>query len=137
MSNQHPTSNPFTASAGAARISDHSAATQSASIAMPAANPDIAQRMSAPLFPLGRVAATVGALELLVRTSTNASTLLHRHQLGDWGAVSEADAAENRRVLDHHGRILSVYELGIHRERLWIITEHGRSMTTILLPDEV
>jgi len=33
-------------------------------------------------------------------------------------------------------RLLSAYVLGKPHERLWIITEHDRSVTTLLLPEE-
>lgn len=90
----------------------------------------------APLFSLGQVVATPGALDLLDRTGTNASTLLERHRRGDWGVVCESDAAENNQAVADGERILSAYEVGEQRERLWIITEHDRSVTTLLLPEE-
>lgn len=64
---------------------------------------------SIPLFPLGQVVATPGALDALDRSAVNAADLLQRHQHGDWGNVPPEDAAENelsghRRHphLDHH-----------------------------------
>lgn len=47
--------------------------------------------MSTPLFQPGRVLATPGALEALVRASQNVSELLTRHLAGDWGVVSADD----------------------------------------------
>ena len=87
------------------------------------------------LFFLGQVVATPGALDLLDRTGTNASDLLHRHQSGDWGGVPDEDAAENLRSIEAGCRILSSYLLN-DAERIWIITEADRSATTLLLPDE-
>jgi hypothetical protein len=89
----------------------------------------------APLFPLGQVVATPGALDVLDRTATNAGTLLRRHQAGDWGAVPEEDAELNREALEHGSRLLSSYPLGDDM-RIWIITEADRSVTTLLLPEE-
>lgn len=88
------------------------------------------------LFGLGHVVATPGALDLLDRCGVNASTLLARHQRGDWGAICEADAATNAQALHYGDRILAAYEIGQQKERLWIITEHDRSITTLLLPEE-
>lgn len=88
------------------------------------------------LFRLGHVVATPGALDLLDRCGVNASTLLARHQRGDWGAICEADAAANAQALQYGDRVLSAYELGPQTERLWIITEYDRSVTTLLLPEE-
>jgi len=87
------------------------------------------------LFTLGQVVATPGALDLLDRTATNAHDLLQRHQHGDWGSVPLEDAEENRNSIETSCRILSSYVLNA-TERLWIITEADRSVTTLLLPDE-
>ncbi|WP_186222580.1 hypothetical protein [Burkholderia gladioli] len=89
-----------------------------------------------PLFSLGRVLATPGAIDLLDRTGINADYLLRRHQSGDWGVVCASDARSNDLAVVNRTRILSAYELGPHRERLWIITEANRRATTLLLPSE-
>jgi hypothetical protein len=86
------------------------------------------------LFQLGQVVATPGALEILDKQAVNASTLLQRHQCGDWGAVPEEDAQENLLSVINGNRILSSYPVGA--DRIWIITEADRSYTTLLLPDE-
>lgn len=91
---------------------------------------------SRPLFCLGLVVATIGALDLLDRTGTNASALLRRHQYGDFGAVCARDARSNDEAISDGTRILSAYELGLRRERLWIVTEADRRTTTLLLPTE-
>ncbi|MBT2794750.1 hypothetical protein [Paraburkholderia strydomiana] len=88
------------------------------------------------LFSLGRIHATPGAIDLLDQTGTNADELLRRHLRGDWGVVCSADARANKLAVVHGTRILSAYELGARRERLWIITEAGRESTTLLLPAE-
>ncbi|AXW24580.1 hypothetical protein [Ralstonia solanacearum] len=91
---------------------------------------------ASPLFPLGQIVATPGALDLLDRTGINPSALLHRHQQGDWGAVCAEDAQSNVQAVLVRARILSAYELGSRCERLWIITEADRRVTTLLLPTE-
>lgn len=90
--------------------------------------------MAALLFPLGRIVATPGALNLLVMAGQDPSELLKRHQSGDWGDVPPADAAENRRSIRHGWRILSSYQVG--SQRIWIITEANRSSTCLLLPED-
>ena len=87
------------------------------------------------LFTLGQQVATPGALDLLDRTATNAHDLLQRHQHGDWGSVPPEDAEANRNSIGTGCRILSSYFLNA-TERLWIITEADRSVTTLLLPSE-
>ena len=86
-------------------------------------------------FALGQVVATPGAVDLLERTSSDALDFLIRHQQGDWGSVPPEDAEENLSSIENGCRILSSYYLNA-TERLWIITEADRSVTTLLLPDE-
>jgi hypothetical protein len=86
-------------------------------------------------FSPGQIVATPGALAALDEAGVDARSLLRRHLRGDWGDVSEEDAAENEFSVDKHLRILSVYNLptGV---RMWVITEADRSATTFLLPEE-
>ncbi len=92
----------------------------------------------AALFPLGRVVATPGALEVLEDTRTDALELLRRHIAGDWGEVPPEDARENRLSVREGFRVLSSYPVGDSeaREKVWIITEADRSSTCLLLPSE-
>lgn len=86
-------------------------------------------------LPLGQVVATPGALAAIERAGQGPLAFLHRHASGDWGIVGEADKAANDRALRRGERILSAYRTATG-EKLWVITEHDRSTTTILLPDE-
>ena len=88
-----------------------------------------------PLFKLGQVVATPGALELLEVTATDGVVLMQRHQHGDWGCVPAEDAEANLRALKTNCRIISSYLLK-DSDKLWIITEADRSVTTLLLPEE-
>lgn len=92
--------------------------------------------LSHPLFPLGRLLATPGAIDLLDRTGTNATSLLRRHQCGDFGDLCASDIRANQDAVLTGARILSRYEVGTRRGRVWIITESDRRTTTILLPSE-
>ena len=83
------------------------------------------------LFPLGRILATPGALDLGV----NFFPYLRRHQCGDWGDLDAEDKAENNFSVENGLRILSAYHT-LDGIKFWIITEADRSATTILLPDE-
>ena len=60
--------------------------------------------------------------------------LLERHRTGDWGDVPEEDARENEVAVRYGFRVLSSYRVA--GERLWVITELDRSVTTLLLPSE-
>jgi hypothetical protein len=88
-----------------------------------------------PLFQLGRLVATPGAMDLLARAEQPAFEFLARHQHGDWGDVCKDDAEENEFSLKHGYRLLSVYRANTG-EALWVITEADRSATTLLLPSE-
>ena len=59
---------------------------------------------------------------------------LFRHASGDWGEVCEHDRRENERSLENGWRVLSAYPVG--KQKVWIITEADRFVTTLLLPEE-
>lgn len=86
-----------------------------------------------PLFELGVVVATPGALDEVVPEQMLA--LLRRHASGDWGDVDGHDRRANNRALKDGLRLLSSYPVGTGG-KVWIITEADRSATTILLPEE-
>jgi hypothetical protein len=86
------------------------------------------------LFPLGRIVATPGALALLDRAKSSGLEHVLRHVTGDFGVVCEEDAQANRAAIRGETRVFSAYD--VSGERLWIITEADRSVTTLLLPEE-
>ena len=88
-----------------------------------------------PLFPLGQIVATPGALAALERAQQLPTCFLARHASGDWGGLEPADVAENQYSIAHGFRLLSSYQTNAG-EKLWIITEADRSATTLLLPEE-
>lgn len=88
---------------------------------------------SAPRFPLGRLVATApAALELQEQEMTEG---IRRHERGDWGNVCREDWQANERALQEGTRLLSSYKSSSGRT-FWIITEHDRSATTILFPED-
>lgn len=84
-------------------------------------------------FELGQVLITPGAHDDLDLKDVASS--LVRHAGGDFGDMSEEDKAYNEEALETGGRIMSAYR-DRNGVKFWIITEHDRSATTILLPDE-
>jgi hypothetical protein len=89
-----------------------------------------------PLFPLGHVAATPGALAALSGYIDLAAMLVRRHSCGDGGDLDSHDAGLNAEAIRLGGaRIMSVYKL-FQAGTVWIITEADRSVTTLLTPDE-
>jgi hypothetical protein len=87
------------------------------------------------LFPLGSVVMTPAARDLTKELGLDPAQWLARHCTGDWGDLDEQDKQENELSVKEGFRILSAYKVG-KGEKLWIITEADRSVTTILLPDE-
>jgi hypothetical protein len=88
-----------------------------------------------PLFQLGQIVATPGALELLKSAGKAPSEFIARHHAGDWGDLCDEDRQANNEALKDGSRIFSSYDLN-DGQKLWIITEADRSSTTLLLPSE-
>ena len=84
-------------------------------------------------FPLGRSVTTPGALAGVPTDEMQAALFRHHH--GDWGDICESDRQENERALHEGSRLLSVFytKAGV---KFYIITEHDRSVTTVLLPSD-
>ncbi len=91
----------------------------------------MAYHLMEPRFPLGKIVATPGALGLGI----DLNTYMRRHHCGDWGDLCEEDKQANEEALAEGLRLLSCYQVG-GGKRIYIITEHDRSVTTALLPEE-
>ena len=87
------------------------------------------------LFPLGQTVITPGAIDALEKSEQHPGDFLSRHLAGDWGDVCADDAQTNQEALEERLRLLSSYRT-TEGEKLWIITEADRSVTTLLLPGE-
>ena|SRR5258708_715243 len=90
----------------------------------------------APLFPLGQIVATPGALAALGKAGQTPLEFLERHARGDWGELDEEDRKENQLSLNRGFRLLSSYRTSSGDTKVWVITEADRSVTTLLLPEE-
>ena len=87
------------------------------------------------LFELGQVVMTSGAAALEI----DFTPYLDRHAAGDWGELDAFDKQQNDLAVKEGYRILSAYTVPLSNgetERIWIISEHDRSVTTVLKPDE-
>lgn len=91
--------------------------------------------LKVPVFALGQIVATPGALALLEKARKSPSEFLSRHLRGDWGDLCRDDQAENELSLKQGFRLLSSYPV-TDTDTIWIITEADRSVTTVLLPAE-
>jgi len=76
-----------------------------------------------------------GAIEAFQRAGQQPWEFLTRHYAKDWGDVCAEDWKANGDSLENGLRLFSSYctKAG---DRLWVITEADRSMTTISLPEE-
>lgn len=88
-----------------------------------------------PLFALGSVYSTPGALAACEASQTLPQEMFMRHLEGNWSEMDEADQAANREAIRYGSRVFSAYTLptGV---KIWVITEADRSSTTMLLPEE-
>lgn len=96
---------------------------------------------TAPLFELGQIVSTPGAVEACPGDYLMAC--LARHVRGDWGNCCAEDKRTNNKAVKIGERVLSAYPIdpalpcqGFGNNTLWIITERDRSATTFLLPQE-
>ena len=92
-------------------------------------------------FSLGRVVVTPGAIEALQDAEQTPDHFLDLHVSGSWGDLGVEDRQANERAIAHEddpekrSRVFSAYRTG-KNVKLWVITEHDRSVTTLLLPAE-
>ena len=54
----------------------------------------------------------------------------------DWGLASEDSKEMNKKALATKDSIMGVYEIMGGSEKIWIMTDPGHKVTTILFPDE-
>jgi hypothetical protein len=94
-----------------------------------------------PRFELGRIVTTPGAME--VCPAVHLQRCLARHVTGDFGHVGSQDALQNEVAITDGGSIMSAYVIDLSKpcntfseNRLWIVTEADRSVTTLQLPHE-
>lgn len=90
------------------------------------------------IIALGQVVATAG-VDAWVKENTKTRVVgiaaaLQRHAAGDWGEVCDEDKELNNAAVRGEARLLSAYT--IDGEKVWIITEWDRSVTTVLFPEE-
>lgn len=88
------------------------------------------------LFELGQITMTPSAISIIANFKVPIGDLLDRHQRGDYGDVSELDWRENTLALlpESIERVMSVYSVGT--EKLWVITDPDRKVTTLLTEED-
>lgn len=87
-----------------------------------------------PKFGSAQVVMTKGAQNAFT-LEDSPEDYLARHFFGDYGDLSDADKVENNESLKNQGMVMSSYTTD-NGTKIWIITDPGHEVTTILLPDE-
>ena len=88
-------------------------------------------------FSLGKLVMTRAVHEKMNRDIDFAIGVLEsfeRYLSCDWCDLCSEDKAENEKALRNGERIFALYNIG--NEKIYIITEWDRSVTTILFPEE-
>ena len=94
---------------------------------------------------LGTTVMTVGIAKAMERDfyfKTFVLDSFERYERHDWGELCEEDKDENDRALKEGNRVFASYNLPPYLrglfpdDKIWIITEWDRSVTTILFPEE-
>jgi hypothetical protein len=86
-------------------------------------------------FTLGRTVGTPAALRAIAEAGQEPRHFLDLHASGAWGDLDQHDRQSNEVAIASGERIVSTYVTALD-VKLYVITEHDRSMTTILLPEE-
>ena len=89
--------------------------------------------VAVPKFSLGQTVITANANAVL--PELDVVLALQRHHSGDWGDVDEHDRQMNEDALRNGDRLMSVYK-SVRGQKVYIITEWDRSVTTVLLPED-
>lgn len=96
-------------------------------------------------FKIGQVFASVQVRNYLENENFNLfiEKCIKRHRLKDWGDLEAEDIEANFQALDNNMRVLSSYklssleeQLNLPNDKIWIITDWNRQVTTVLFPNE-
>ena len=87
-------------------------------------------------LPLGQTTTTPAALAALLSLGLSPATYLDRHARGDWGETDADGRRANEGALRDAGQVISEYDLP-SGDRLFVVTEWDRSVTTLCLPSEL
>lgn len=87
--------------------------------------------------PHGVTVITAGAQAVVDRAGTDLAAITAQHSMGEQGQTDAEDRALNLEGWESGGWFMSVWPSGDAAQPvLWVITDHGHAVTTVLLPDE-
>lgn len=90
-------------------------------------------------FEMGRTVVTADVSEKMQgdpKFTTFVCVSLGRFSQADWGDLCDGDRQQNEDSLKNGERLMGVYIRPSTNEKIWIITEWDRSVTTVLFPHE-
>ena len=87
-----------------------------------------------PRFQLGKTYATAAVTQWAEREEIDLTRYLRQHHCGQWGDLCDDDKQANEAAIEHGARIFSAYKVGA--TKIYAVTEHDRSKTTIMLATE-
>ena len=95
-------------------------------------------------FELGRTIVTARiwyAMEIVKGFSEFVEASMLRYVRNDWGDLCDEDKALDDESVNNEGRLLAAYNLPNDlkfdgEEKIWIVTECDRSVTTVLFPSD-
>ena len=88
-------------------------------------------------FSLGKLVMTKGVHDRMnsdIDFAIGVLESMEKYCSGDWGDLCESDKTENEKAIRDSERIFALYNIG--SDKIYIITEWDRSVTTILFPYE-
>lgn len=86
-------------------------------------------------FALGQIVATPAALEVLAETGETVEEFVGRHARLEQGNLGDDDHALNAESVKSKGLILSSFNTK-NDKMVWVITDPGHAVTTVLLPSD-
>jgi len=86
------------------------------------------------MFKLGQVVITRNAMSVCKDHEIDPIEMIARHSQGDWGQLDKQDKQANYDAIKHGNRILSKYVYS--GQSFYVITEHDRSYTTVMLCED-
>lgn len=87
------------------------------------------------MFELGKIAVTHSAESALRDAQQSADEFVARHKAGDWGDVTEETRRANAEALKDGLRLESVYHTK-RGEKLLVVTDADRALTSVMTPEE-
>ncbi len=88
-----------------------------------------------PLFGSPNIMLTRGAQAALDESKEAPEKFLARHFHGDYGDIGEEDVDRNKDGIESRGMVLSSYKTS-KGTKIWVITDPGHEVTTLLLPED-